>query len=56
MIEEQKCKKCEAERDYCEKHDAYYCGKCDIWCEKNCGDKTCGFCKDRPNKPSEVKE
>lgn len=38
-----------------EKHDAYYCEKCDAWIEKQCGSPRCDFCPTRPAKPSEVK-
>ena len=51
-----KCNKCQREHSYCEKHDAYYCKDCNIWLEKNCGDKTCEYCFNRPEKPSQVKE
>ncbi len=40
---------------YCEEHDANYDDKKDIWLEGNCGHKDCNFCKDRPKKPSMVK-
>ena len=38
-----------------EKYDAHYDDKKDIWLEGKCSNKDCEFCKDRPNKPSEVK-
>ena len=41
---------------YCEKHDAYYDDRKDIWLEARCDDINCEFCNGRPNKPSEVKE
>jgi hypothetical protein len=37
-----------------EKYDAYYCKPCDIWLEFKCMDLGCGFCPDRPEKPSEI--
>jgi len=46
--------KCKTE--YCEKHDAYYCKDHDIWTEDTCDALECEFCKDRPEKPSLVKE
>ena len=39
---------------YCEEHDAYYDSEKDIWLEKGCTSKVCSYCKDRPDKPSEV--
>ena len=38
----------------CPKHDAYY--RDNSWLESKCSDKTCDFCKDRPEKPSDVKD
>lgn len=38
-----------------DKHDAYYCPKCDEWAEGNCGEPNCEYCVGRPNKPSEAK-
>lgn len=40
---------------YYEKYDAHYDDKKDIWLEEKCPDKDCEFCKDRPNKLSQVK-
>ena len=40
---------------YFEEYDAYYNFKTDTWSEEKCNDKTCEYCKGRPNKPSEVK-
>ena len=34
-----------------EKHDAYYCPKCNRWIEPICDDPTCEYCKERPKKP-----
>lgn len=42
--------------EYNEKHDAFFNKEKDIWLDENCGDPKCSFCKDRPNKPSEVLE
>ena len=36
------------------KHDAYYCKTCDEWLEPTCQDITCGYCADRPARPSEL--
>jgi len=41
---------------YCEKHDAYYDFVRDEWLEPKCGWYRCGFCKNRPDKPSQVKK
>jgi hypothetical protein len=44
---------CPHPRSYSQKHDAYYCEKCDKWLEGNCRDPECEFCRDRPERPSE---
>jgi hypothetical protein len=38
---------------YSAKYEAYYDEVKDIWLENVCGDPTCGWCNDRPDKPSE---
>lgn len=43
-------------KKYCEEYDSYYDSELDVWSEENCDDKNCGFCKDRPSKPSGVKK
>jgi hypothetical protein len=43
---------------YCERHDADYCAKHDVWIEQRCPypkNKPCAYCSKRPDKPSEVK-
>lgn len=40
---------------YSEEYDAKYNKEKDIWLEKKCSDRECTFCKDRPSKPSEIK-
>lgn len=37
------------------KHGALYCATCDAWIEPTCNKLDCGYCKDRPIRPSEVK-
>jgi len=39
----------------CQKHDAHYDDEKDEWDEVVCPDPSCKFCKDRPEKPSQVK-
>lgn len=51
-----KCSICEIKSSYSEKHDAYYCKKCNKWLEKGCKDKTCEFCSKRPKTPLRGKE
>lgn len=41
-------------RKYNDKHDAYLCSSRDKWLEKKCKEKDCGYCPDRPDKPSKV--
>lgn len=38
---------------YSAKHEAYYDEVKDIWLENVCGDPECGWCNDRPDRPSE---
>lgn len=40
---------------YCEKYDSYYDKDADVWLEDKCASKTCSFCLNRPDKPSDVK-
>jgi hypothetical protein len=54
MIKQPKCHNCNEIGKYSELFDAYFCKKCGIWLEKNCGDPKCLFCLNRPNKPSEI--
>ena len=39
---------------YNERHDAYYCVKCDEWLDKACDAADCFYCVGRPAKPSQV--
>lgn len=50
------CSKCNEELSFNEKHDSYYCEKCDEWAEKKCKDDVCCFCFDRPEHPSSVED
>lgn len=45
----------EDDKKYCETYDAYYNPITDEWLEKKCSDPECDYCKNRPDKPSEVK-
>ena len=43
--------------DFCEKHDAFFCAKCDRWLDLQCDDPQCVFqCTQRPARPSEVND
>lgn len=35
-------------------YDAWFCSKCNVWLERKCPDEDCEYCKDRPDKPSEI--
>lgn len=48
------CKLCGSECRYHGYFDAFFCGICNMWMEKNCEDKTCHYCKDRPERPLKV--
>ena len=39
---------------YNEQYDAYYYVDTGVWAEKKCEDKTCTFCKARPNNALEI--
>lgn len=47
---------CTHPRYYSERWDAFYCKACDEWLEGRCRDHDCEFCKDRPEKPSEMEK
>ncbi|WP_088071966.1 hypothetical protein [Gottfriedia luciferensis] len=47
----QHCSKCKSSFIYYEDFDAYFCPKCNIWTEDKCGDPTCYYCPNRPEKP-----
>lgn len=50
-----KCPKHPDARALCnEKHNAFYCPKCDAWLEPKCKVPTCEWCAPRPDKPSEA--
>ena len=52
-----RCSDCRSEVIRNERYDAYFCETCDEWLEEICSDGCkCGFCKDRPEKPSQVKK
>lgn len=40
---------------YHEGYDSKYCPFCDTWLERACQDDDCGFCSNRPDRPSETK-
>lgn len=58
FILEKHMKECphKGENQYSAEHDAAYCPICDIWLEQKCSDPECSYCKDRPEKPSSIKE
>ena len=47
---------CGTELELNGKHDATFCPACDEWTEVACKNPECEFCRDRPEKPSEVQE
>lgn len=50
------CDMCGEELDYNAKFDSEFCPKCNEWKVDTCGDPECVFCKDRPDRPSQVKK
>lgn len=45
------CKKCSNPTVHFESYDAYVCGLCNSWNEKQCSDNECYYCVNRPEKP-----
>jgi len=43
-------------KEYCEKYDSFYDKEKDIWLEKKCKNQNCKYCKDRPEKPSQIQK
>jgi hypothetical protein len=46
-----KCHCCQTSAVYHEDFDSYICVYCNIWLEKKCGDPSCDYCPNRPDKP-----
>jgi len=51
-----RCSIHDRELSYMSSNDAYYCEKCDEWAEDECSDDFCGYCRNRPDQPSQVEE
>lgn len=49
------CTTCGNRKELAERWDAYYCPSCNEWLEATCDDPECGFCRNRPENPIEVK-
>lgn len=47
----EKCPFCSSPSLYSYDYDAYYCEKCNVWLEAECGDENCEFCRERPERP-----
>jgi hypothetical protein len=45
------CPRCGELGAYNWEHDAYFCVKCVIWIERECGDPDCTYCANRPPEP-----
>ncbi len=39
---------------FSEIHDCNFCPLCDVWTETACNDEECFFCRERPEKPSNI--
>jgi hypothetical protein len=48
------CKNCGSEIQYNNQYDAYFCELCNKWLEESCGNPTCDYCNERPEKPSQI--
>jgi hypothetical protein len=46
------CPRCGTRQEYYERYDAAVCVRCDQWLEGACGDLGCGYCRNRPARPS----
>ncbi len=50
-IDEKPCPTCSKATAYYDRFDAFFCDYCNNWLDSNCGDSTCEYCKNRPDKP-----
>ncbi len=50
------CPHCTGPRVRNDRWDAYYCPRCLVWLEKQCGDPGCHMCVGRPEKPPTEEE
>ena len=48
------CPKCGGPAKYSLQYDACFCPACELWLEERCGDPGCGYCANRPPKPSDA--
>ena len=54
LLREESLHECGDPRRYNAHFDSHFCVKCDAWLESQCSDALCGFCSDRPEKPSQT--
>lgn len=45
------CPACATPTVYYERYDAVFCPQCNRWLESQCGDASCGYCRQRPGRP-----
>ena len=50
--EDNVCSKCNKKTlYYYELYDAFFCASCNEWHDKTCGDASCDYCNNRPDRP-----
>lgn len=45
---------CGSEKKYNKYYDSLYCELCNKWLERKCDDADCGYCAERPDRPSQA--
>lgn len=55
-VDDLPCESCGEPRVYFDDYDSYFCAGCNKWLEGACNDSVCGYCKDRPEFPLEIRE
>ncbi len=56
FIDEKLCPICSQNKVYYDDYDSFFCPQCNIWFDSKCGDLTCDFCRNRPDKPFAISE
>ncbi len=49
--DEKLCPTCLENSIYYDDYDSFVCPQCNIWLDFACGDSTCEYCRNRPEKP-----
>jgi hypothetical protein len=51
IAKDRPCSICGASQIYHDDYDAYFCPTCNAWLESRCGDASCLYCRQRPERP-----